>query len=400
MRLFCLCHSSQKRLFTASCRGTVLLLLSPENSGKLENSLACLSISPVQLAAMPSALVSWHLVYKSTSCLHKHPSLSSSRSLSRFFLPYLLLRTYLVAGKCLSRFHSSSDPPFFLSLPTWRRVLSRVLRRNVSSPRLFSGFVFFFFSKILKRATFPSLLGCVFLSSVSSRRLPPPTSAHSQIPSSTVSDSSQEDGERGGLVVADVSLGSYALASPAASSFLSRDRKQRASPEDKQGRLHGKSTGTAGRGGDGGEGPMQEPFGRGRGDTTGGGRVAGSPSASSAPQGKQTAAANSQLALRPGQAHLRASGGGRGGGGGGPLPPPYGQREGFIPRTEEDFGGGGAFPEIPVAQYPLGLGKKKTVRQQTRSLLVLLHLVSLSTSCLDRPKEIYRMTSERHFLFL
>ena len=33
--------------------------------------------------------------------------------------------------------------------------------------------------------------------------------------------------------------------------------------------------------------------------------------------------------------------------------PPYGGRRGWIPRTEEDYGDGGAFPEIPVAQYPL-----------------------------------------------
>lgn len=34
--------------------------------------------------------------------------------------------------------------------------------------------------------------------------------------------------------------------------------------------------------------------------------------------------------------------------------PPYGQRKGWVPRTEPDFGDGGAFPEIIVAQYPLG----------------------------------------------
>lgn len=34
--------------------------------------------------------------------------------------------------------------------------------------------------------------------------------------------------------------------------------------------------------------------------------------------------------------------------------PPYGQRKGWVPRTEADFGDGGAFPEITVAQYPLG----------------------------------------------
>ncbi|XP_043484968.1 puff-specific protein Bx42 [Leptopilina heterotoma] len=38
--------------------------------------------------------------------------------------------------------------------------------------------------------------------------------------------------------------------------------------------------------------------------------------------------------------------------------PPYGQRKGWIPRCEEDYGDGGAFPEIQVAQYPLGMGMK------------------------------------------
>ncbi|KAI1776409.1 SKIP/SNW domain-containing protein [Hypoxylon cercidicola] len=39
-------------------------------------------------------------------------------------------------------------------------------------------------------------------------------------------------------------------------------------------------------------------------------------------------------------------------------PPPYGQRKGWRPRGQEDFGDGGAFPEIPVAQYPLLMGKE------------------------------------------
>jgi SNW domain-containing protein 1 len=38
--------------------------------------------------------------------------------------------------------------------------------------------------------------------------------------------------------------------------------------------------------------------------------------------------------------------------------PPYGQRKGFVPRTTADFGDGGAFPEIHVAQYPLDMGRK------------------------------------------
>ncbi|KAK3714013.1 mRNA splicing protein [Vermiconidia calcicola] len=39
-------------------------------------------------------------------------------------------------------------------------------------------------------------------------------------------------------------------------------------------------------------------------------------------------------------------------------PPPYGQRAGWRPRNPEDFGDGGAFPEVPVAQYPLDMGRK------------------------------------------
>ncbi|XP_015365230.1 PREDICTED: SNW domain-containing protein 1-like [Diuraphis noxia] len=38
--------------------------------------------------------------------------------------------------------------------------------------------------------------------------------------------------------------------------------------------------------------------------------------------------------------------------------PPYGNRNGWVPRTVEDFGDGGAFPEIQVAQYPLNMGKE------------------------------------------
>lgn len=39
-------------------------------------------------------------------------------------------------------------------------------------------------------------------------------------------------------------------------------------------------------------------------------------------------------------------------------PPAYGLRAGWRPRSAEDYGDGGAFPEIPVAQYPLDMGKK------------------------------------------
>ncbi|VEL08681.1 unnamed protein product, partial [Protopolystoma xenopodis] len=41
--------------------------------------------------------------------------------------------------------------------------------------------------------------------------------------------------------------------------------------------------------------------------------------------------------------------------------PPYGHRKNWVPRATEDFGDGGAFPEIHVPQYPLGMGQSKTV---------------------------------------
>merc|ERR1739840_58264 len=38
--------------------------------------------------------------------------------------------------------------------------------------------------------------------------------------------------------------------------------------------------------------------------------------------------------------------------------PPYGHRKGWIPRSADDYGDGGAFPECHVVQYPLAMGKK------------------------------------------
>ncbi|GBF94046.1 hypothetical protein Rsub_07314 [Raphidocelis subcapitata] len=38
-------------------------------------------------------------------------------------------------------------------------------------------------------------------------------------------------------------------------------------------------------------------------------------------------------------------------------PPPYPRRTGFVPRKPEDYGDGGAYPEIHVAQYPLDMGR-------------------------------------------
>ncbi|KAL8840856.1 MAG: hypothetical protein Q9205_000696 [Flavoplaca limonia] len=51
-------------------------------------------------------------------------------------------------------------------------------------------------------------------------------------------------------------------------------------------------------------------------------------------------------------------------------PPAYNSRSGWRPRAPEDFGDGGAFPEIPVAQYPLDMGKKTAASSNALALQV------------------------------
>ncbi|KAF2220499.1 putative transcriptional regulator Cwf13/SkiP [Elsinoe ampelina] len=51
-------------------------------------------------------------------------------------------------------------------------------------------------------------------------------------------------------------------------------------------------------------------------------------------------------------------------------PPSYGQRTGWRPRSQEDYGDGGAFPEIPIAQYPLDMGKKQASSSNAMALKV------------------------------
>ncbi|KAF9262123.1 pre-mRNA-processing protein 45 [Marasmius fiardii PR-910] len=53
-----------------------------------------------------------------------------------------------------------------------------------------------------------------------------------------------------------------------------------------------------------------------------------------------------------------------------PTIPPYGQRRGWKPTRQEDFGDGGSYPECPVAQYPLEMGKKKASSGNTLALQV------------------------------
>ncbi|GMT09499.1 hypothetical protein PFISCL1PPCAC_796 [Pristionchus fissidentatus] len=50
-------------------------------------------------------------------------------------------------------------------------------------------------------------------------------------------------------------------------------------------------------------------------------------------------------------------------------PPRYRHRDGYKPKTPEDFGDGGAFPEILVAQFPLGMGlERKGKNEKTIAL--------------------------------
>ncbi|KAL8711416.1 MAG: hypothetical protein Q9220_004074 [cf. Caloplaca sp. 1 TL-2023] len=51
-------------------------------------------------------------------------------------------------------------------------------------------------------------------------------------------------------------------------------------------------------------------------------------------------------------------------------PPTYKSRVGWRPRSPDDFGDGGAFPEIPVAQYPLGMGKSSAASSNALAIQV------------------------------
>ncbi|KAI1346196.1 SKIP/SNW domain-containing protein [Xylaria sp. FL0043] len=53
-------------------------------------------------------------------------------------------------------------------------------------------------------------------------------------------------------------------------------------------------------------------------------------------------------------------------------PPPYGERQrlGWRPRLEEDYGDGGAFPEIPIAQYPMNMGMESATSNNALALQV------------------------------
>ncbi|KRZ09776.1 SNW domain-containing protein 1 [Trichinella zimbabwensis] len=53
-------------------------------------------------------------------------------------------------------------------------------------------------------------------------------------------------------------------------------------------------------------------------------------------------------------------------------PPPYGARENWRPTTDSDFGDGGAFPEIHIAQFPNGLGRSNKKQGNSNQLALQL----------------------------
>lgn len=59
--------------------------------------------------------------------------------------------------------------------------------------------------------------------------------------------------------------------------------------------------------------------------------------------------------------------------------PPYLHRQGFVPRSQDDFGDGGAFPEVHIAQYPLHMGEPGKVQSNLAS--ALFTIVASSNSC-------------------
>ena len=53
------------------------------------------------------------------------------------------------------------------------------------------------------------------------------------------------------------------------------------------------------------------------------------------------------------------------------LVPKYMERRGFIPSSDQDYGDGGAFPEIHIPQYPLSMGKRRDIGAESSETLAL-----------------------------
>jgi hypothetical protein len=54
--------------------------------------------------------------------------------------------------------------------------------------------------------------------------------------------------------------------------------------------------------------------------------------------------------------------------------PPQGSRSDWQPSSDEDYGDGGAFPEIHLDQYPLGIGRTGDLVNSIESHLANIHL--------------------------
>eukprot|EP00192_Tetraselmis_astigmatica_P008664 CAMPEP_0117682022 /NCGR_PEP_ID=MMETSP0804-20121206/19369_1 /TAXON_ID=1074897 /ORGANISM="Tetraselmis astigmatica, Strain CCMP880" /LENGTH=626 /DNA_ID=CAMNT_0005491969 /DNA_START=9 /DNA_END=1889 /DNA_ORIENTATION=- len=53
-------------------------------------------------------------------------------------------------------------------------------------------------------------------------------------------------------------------------------------------------------------------------------------------------------------------------------PPPYGARKGFVPKKVEDFGDGGAFPEILIPQFPMNMGRPEDSGRGNKTLALTM----------------------------
>ena len=49
--------------------------------------------------------------------------------------------------------------------------------------------------------------------------------------------------------------------------------------------------------------------------------------------------------------------------------PPYGKRKNWFPKRQDDYGDGGAFPEIHMPQFPLNMGSKDDNATQGNALV-------------------------------
>lgn len=70
--------------------------------------------------------------------------------------------------------------------------------------------------------------------------------------------------------------------------------------------------------------------------------------------------------------------------------PAYLHRQGFVPRSQDDFGDGGAFPEVHIAQYPLHMGEPgKVHRISPPPCSLLLHPLTHAHVGMHRHRKLW-----------